>query len=262
VNEGETPPLELSLLQTEVDRLRARRHLAEGRLQNAISKLRLSAAMPSNEPLRLRESFATAALPSLPPSLDSAIDVAIRTRPETRVAELEGQLASAGLRLVRSQSKPDLTAYSRYSQGRSIVDLPTGSFPQSERSLTFGVAIGLPMFNRNQGAKAEAAISIRQAEERRAFAEAVIRNEVTAAFRRIESANRALTILETAVMPRSLQNVETVQRVYEIGELKITDLIAEQRRLLDANRDLTETLTERYRAQADLLIALGQTFEK
>ena len=262
VNEGETPPLELNLLQTEVERLRARRFLAEGRLQNAISKLRLSAGMPSNEPLRLRESISTASLPQLPPSIDTGIDVALRTRPEIRVAELEEQLATAGLRLVRSQGKPDLTAYSRYSQGQSIVDLPSGSFPQRDRALTFGVAIGLPIFNRNQGAKAEAEISIRQAQERRAFAEAVIRNEVTAAFRRIEAAGRALTILETSVMPRSRQNVETVQRVYEIGELKITDLIAEQRRLLDANRDLTETLTERYRAQADLLIALGQTFEK
>ena len=262
VNEGETPPLELSLLQTEVERLRARRHLAEGRLQNAISKLRLSAGMQSNEPLRLRESISSASLPQLPPSIETGIEVALRTRPELRVAELEEQLATAGLRLVRSQSKPDLTAYTRYSQGRSTVDLPSGSFPQRDRGLTFGVAIGLPIFNRNQGAKAEAEISIRQAQERRAFAETIIRNEVTAAFRRIEAAGRALTTLETAVIPRSRQNVETVQRVYEIGELKITDLIAEQRRLLDANRDLTETLTERYRAQADLLIALGQTFEK
>lgn len=262
VNEGETPPLELNLLQTEVERLRARRHLAEGRLQNAISKLRLSAGMASDEPLRLRESITTATFPQLPPSIDTGIDVALRTRPEIRVAELEEQLASAGLRLIRSQGKPDFTAYSRYSQGRSIVDLPTGSFPQSDRSLTFGVAISLPVFNRNQGAKAEAEISIRQGQERRAFAEIVIRNEVTAAFRRVEAASRALTTLETSVLPRSRQNVETIQRVYEIGELKITDLIAEQRRLLDANRDLTETLTERYRAQADLLIALGQTFEK
>jgi outer membrane protein TolC len=61
------------------------------------------------------------------------------------------------------------------------------------------------------------------------------------------------------VLPRSRQNIETIRRVYELGELKITDLIAEQRRLLDANRDLTETLTERYRAQADLFIALGIT---
>ncbi|MGH8499625.1 MAG: TolC family protein, partial [Methylococcales bacterium] len=63
------------------------------------------------------------------------------------------------------------------------------------------------------------------------------------------------------VLPRSRENIQIIRQVYQIGELKITDLIAEQRRLLDANRDLTETLTERYRAQADLFIALGITLE-
>ncbi len=262
VNEGETPPLELNLLQTEIERLRARRHLAEGRLQAAISKLKFFAGVPFEEPLKLREEITTATLPQLPPSIETGVSVALRSRPEIRLAELEEQLASAGLRLIRAQSKADLSAYTRYTQGRSTIDLPTGTFPQQrDRSITFGVAIGLPIFNKNQGARAEAEIAIRQAQERRAFAGQVIKNEVATAFLRIEAANRALSTLETFVLPRSRQNVETFQKVYEIGELKITDLIAEQRRLLEANRDLTETLTERYRAQADLFIALGITLE-
>jgi len=260
VNEGETPPLELSLLQTEVERLRARRQLVEGRLQAALTRLRFYAGVEPQAPFKLREDISTATLPSLPPSIDTGIAVGLRNRPEIRLAELDEQLASAGLRLINSQSRPDLTAYTRYTQGRSSIDLPTGPFPQDrDRSLTFGVAIALPLFNKNQGAKAEAAITIRQAQERRAFAEQFIKNEITVAFQRIEAANRSLMTLETAVLPRSRQNIETIRRVYELGELKITDLIAEQRRLLDANRDLTETLTERYRAQADLFIALGIT---
>lgn len=261
VNEGETAPLELSLLQTEVERLRARRQLVEGKLQAAISKLKFYAGVPTGEPLKLREDITTARFTGIPTTIETGISVALRTRPEIRVAELEEQLASAGLRLVRAQSKPDITAYTRYTQGRSVIDLPTGAFPQRDRSLTFGVAIGIPIFNKNQGARAEAEIAIRQAQERRAFAEQIIRSEIVGAFQRIEAANRAISILETAVLPRSLANVVTIQKVYEIGELKITDLIAEQRRLLDANRDLTETLTERYRANADLFIALGITLE-
>ncbi len=52
-----------------------------------------------------------------------------------------------------------------------------------------------------------------------------------------------------------------MRRVYELGEIKITDLLAEQRRLLEANRDLTETFTRKYKAEADLFIALGLTFD-
>ncbi|MEO7674076.1 MAG: TolC family protein, partial [Pyrinomonadaceae bacterium] len=261
VNEGESPPLELSLLQTEVERLRARQSLVEGRLQAAISKLKFYAGVPYEEPLKLREEITTAQIPRLPSTVETGLIVARTTRPEIRVAELEERLASAGLRLIRSQSKPDVTAYTRYTQGRAGFDDPRGAYFQRDRSLTFGVAIGLPIFNKNQGAKAEAEIAIRQAQERRLFAEQVIRSEVVIAFQRIEAAERALSRLETAVLPRSRQNIETVRQVYQLGELRITDLIAEQRRLLDANRDLTETLTERYRAQADLFIALGITLE-
>lgn len=262
VNEGETAPLELNLLQTEVERLRARRQLAEGKLQAAISKLKFYAGVPADEPLKLREDITTARFAGVPATVETSLAVALKNRPEIRVAELEEQLASAGLRLVRAQSKPDITAYTRYTQGRSVFnETPVGAISDRDRSLTFGVAIGLPVFNKNQGARAEAEIAIRQAQERRAFAERIVQNEITVAFQRIEAASRALSILESAVLPRSRQNVETIQKVYEIGELKITDLIAEQRRLLDANRDVTETLTERYRASADLFVALGIALE-
>lgn len=261
VTEGETPPLELNLLQTEVERLRAKRELADGTIQAAITKLKYFAGVPYDQPLKIREELSSAQIPQLPPSTETGISVALRSRPEIRVAEIEEQLASAGLRLVRSQSKPDVTAYTRYSQGRSSFDDPRGPYSQSDRSLTFGVAIGLPIFDKMQGAKAEAEIAIRQAQEKRAFAESVIRNEVVTAFQRIESARRAFRTLETAVIPRSLENIQTIRQVYELGQLKITDLIAEQRKLLEANRDLTEALTQRYRSQADLFIALGINLE-
>lgn len=257
VNEGDAPPLELSLLQAEVERLRARRQLAEGKLQSSLTQLKLFAGLSFDEPLRLREQINTAILPTLPQTREAAIDVGLRTRPDILLAQIEEQVATAGLRLVRAQARPDLTAYTRYKQGRSGVDLPTGTFPQRDRSLTFGVAVGLPVFNKNQGAKAEAEIAIRQAQARREFAERVVRGEILAAYQRYEAASRAVATLENAAIPRSTANVETFRKVYEIGEIKITDLIAEQRRLLDTTRDLTEALTERYRALSDLNIALG-----
>lgn len=260
VNEGEVAPLELSLLQTEVERLRARRSLIEGKLQAAYSRLRFFAGVDPQTIFRLREDISTAQFPQLPPSIDVGLSTALRNRPELRVAALEEDLANAGLRLARAQGKADLTGYTRYTHGRSTFDDPRGAFAQRDRSLTFGVTITLPVFNRNQGAKAEAEISIRQARERRVFYEQIVKSEVAAAFQRLEASRKALTTLEVSVIPRSLQNVATVRQVYELGQLQITDLIAEQRRLLDANRDLTETLTERYRAQADLFIATGLKF--
>lgn len=257
VNEGETAPLELNLLQAEVERLRSRRQLAEGRLQSSLTQLKLLAGIPFDDSLKLKEQINTAILPTFPKTAEAAVGIALRTRPDVLLSQIEEQVATAGLRLVRAQSRPDLTAYTRYSQGRSTVDTSIGNFPQSDRSLTFGVAVGIPLFNKNQGAKAEAELSIKQAQNRREFAERIVRSEVLSAYQRYEAANRAVMTLEMGAIPRSSQNVETFRRIYEIGEIKITDLIAEQRRFLDATRDLTEALTEKYRAQADLQIALG-----
>jgi len=257
VNEGETAPLELNLLQAEVERLRSRRQLAEGKLQSSLTGLKMLAGIDFNAPLRLREQINTAILPTLPKTREEAVDIALRNRPDVALTRIEQQVATAGLRLVRANSKPDVTAYTRYSQGRSVVDTSIGNFPQKDRSLTFGVAIGIPIFNKNQGAKVEAEISIKQAQSRREFAERVVRSEILSAYQRYEAATQAVLILDQSAIPRSMQNVETFRRIYEIGEIKITDLIAEQRRLLDANRDLTEALTEKYRAQADLQIAMG-----
>lgn len=259
VNEGDAPPLELNLLQAEIERLRSRRQLAEGRLASALIGLKSLAGIDFAEPLRLREKIATADLGALPPTREDAVATAFRSRPDVAFARIEERASAAGLALVRAQARPDLAAYARYSQSRSVIGAPSGAFPQSDRSLTVGVTIGLPLFNKNQGAKTEAELTVRQAQARREFAERVVRSEVLGAYERYESANRAIRTLETAALPLVAQNVETFRRVYELGEIKITDLINEQRRLLDANRDLTEAMTERYRARADIYTALGAT---
>ncbi len=257
VNEGESAPLELSLLQTEVERLRAERHLADGKLTAALTKLRLHAGIAEEKPISLKDDIAAARLPVLPSTLTTSIDEGLRNRPEIRLANLEEELAGAGLRLIRAQSKPDIAASTRFRQGRAGIDDPRGPFSQSDQSLTFGVSIGLPVFNRNQGTKAEAEIAIRQAQERRIYAERIVRNEVTVAFQQIESAKRAVIVFETVILPRTRENLETMRRVYEIGEIGVTDLLTEQRKLLDANRDLTEAYTRRYRAETDLITAIG-----
>ena len=66
-------------------------------------------------------------------------------------------------------------------------------------------------------------------------------------------------IFDQGVIGRSNANIQAIRGAYEIGEFKITDLLAEQRRLLDSQRDFTEALTERYRALADLQSAMGVT---
>lgn len=258
VNEGETAPIELNLLRVEVDRLRSRRALIEGRLKAALLRLKGIAGVPPAEPLRLREDLDTRVLSAPPASLEAAIDIALRSRPDLKLARLSEEVAQAGFNLTRANANPEVTAFSRYTLVRSSYeDTPVGLRNERDRLLTFGATIGIPVFNRNQGAKAEAAAAISQARTRREFLQSIVRSEVEVSYARYEAAREALGTFEQGVIARSNENIRIVRSAYELGQFRITDLINEQRRLVDSQREFTEILAEQYRALADLQTALG-----
>ena len=258
VNEGETAPIELNQLRVEVERLRSRRALVEGRLQASLLKLKSLTGVPANELVRLREDIASPGLAPPPTSLEAATDIALRSRPDLKLARLNVEVAQAGLRLARSYAVPDVTAFTKYSQGRSVFDdTPVGVLTDRDKLVTFGVSVGIPIFNRNQGAKAEATAAITQAERRLEFVEAIVRSEVQSAFARYEAARVAVSTFEQGVIPRSTENIRTIRAAYQIGAFSITDLLVEQRRLVDAQREFTEALAEQYRALADIQAAIG-----
>ncbi len=258
VNEGETAPLELNLLQAEVERLRSRRALVEGRLRSALIRLKNLAGVAPEEPLRLREELAALTLPVPPTTLNAAVEIALRTRPDLRFARLNEEVAQAGFRLARANAAPDVTAFTRYNISRSAFDeTPVGVLRDKDRTLTFGVSVGIPVFNRNQGARDEAQATIEQARVRRHFIESVVRAEVASAYTRYEGARAAVTTFEQGVIGRTNDNIRVIRAAYDLGEFRITDLINEQRRLREAQREFTEALSEQYRARADLQAAIG-----
>lgn len=258
VNEGESAPIELNLLRVEVDRLRSRRALVEGRLQAALLRLKNLAGIPPEESLRLQENILTPSLAVPPSSLEAATEIALRTRPDLKLAQLAEEVAQAGLRLARAEGVPEVTTFAKFTISRSVFDdTPVGILTDRDKLLSFGVSVGIPVFNRNQGAKAEATAAMSQARTRRAFLESVIRSEVASAYARYEAARSATAIFEQGVVGRSNENIRAIRAAYEIGEFKITDLLAEQRRLVDSQREFIDALTEQYKALTDLHAAIG-----
>ena len=263
VNEGETAPIELNLLMVEVNRLRSRRALVEGRLKAGLIRLKSLVGISPGEALRLREDLATPVLPAPPASMEAAVDIALRSRPDLRLARLNEEVAQAGLKLARSEGVPNVTAFSKYTVGQAVFDdTPVGVLVDRDKLLTFGVSIDIPVFNRNQGAKAEFAAAISQAKTRREFLESIVRSEVQSAYARYEAARDAVSTFEQGVIARSNENIRVIRSAYELGQFSITELLTEQRRLVDSQRDFTEALTEQYRSLADLQAALGLPINK
>jgi len=258
VTEGDAAPLEHNLLRVEIDRIRARRALVEGRLQAALLKLKSITGTPLTEPLQLREELTAPVFAEPSDSIEASVDIALRSRPDLKLARLIEEAARAGLRLARAQATPDVTAFSKYTTNRSSFDnTPIGILRDQDKLLSFGVSISIPVFNRNQGAKAEAELAILQAQRRREFTEQLVRAEVQSAYRRYEASRSAIGTFEQGVLERSRQNITAVRGAYQVGAFRVTELLSEQRRFVDSQREFTETLAEYYRALADLQSAIG-----
>lgn len=75
------------------------------------------------------------------------------------------------------------------------------------------------MFNKNQGAQAEAAIAIEQARARRAFAESVVRSDVAAAYARLAAARTAVGAFEQGVIARSNDNIRVIRAAYDLSQI-------------------------------------------
>jgi outer membrane protein TolC len=187
----------------------------------------------------------------------SSVDLvrrALTTNAQLAAARLEINRAGARLRQAGSRPNPSV----EFLRQNGVFGSP------GERGTTvafsgYGFSIILPILNRNQGAKAEAQLAITQAQRRREFTESLIRAEVAAAYRRYEAAQASIQTYERGVIARSEQNVQTMRAAYQAGAFRVSELLVEQRRMVDSQREVTEAMAERFRALSDLRAAMGIT---
>jgi len=259
VREGDAPPLEASLLRVEIDRLLSRRAMLEGRRRAVELQLATVVGMPTGERLALDDSYGDGVAA---PPIDEAITLALQRRPDLHAAELNVAAAEAGLRLANAQALPEINVFGGYAQARSSFDdTPVGPLTDRDQLFNAGVGISLPIFNRNQGAKAEAAAAIEQAKRLRELTEQQIRAEAESAMARYRAAESAIEVFRQGVIERSAQNVRTMRAAYEAGAFTISEYLAERRRFVDAQREMTEALTERAVALIDLQAAVAEPIE-
>jgi cobalt-zinc-cadmium efflux system outer membrane protein len=258
VTEGRTAPLEQNMLSVELNRQRSLRETAEGRAETAMFELKNSIGMRPEEPLRLRGAFEN--LLAALPMIDEA--VAVKERPDLQGARSVENLAVARLEQARAEGKVDASLTAGYQRMRSGFPLSgvseTGTLEPIEsvfHFFTFGVEIDLPVRNRNQG-MIEAANFERQAAQRRIeFGEITVRREVNAAFARYNRAVRALTIFQNGVRDQANQNLQVVWQTYELGKRNLSEYIAEERRFLEIENELIDTLLETYQTRIEILRA-------
>lgn len=259
LKEGDVAPLDVNLVKVESDRLKVQAIQAKSELETQLLNLRNLTGADVAEPLRLEPQA------DKPPRLDLGLaeltDIALKERADLQAARIGERLGAARIDLARAQSVPNVAGSVRYSRNKQIIDFPPAvggtSFPNTDNSLTFGVSVDIPIFNRNQGEIAQASGERLQATRTREFLETTIRRDVAVAYRKYRAAAESLVVYSTQILPRAEANLQTVRTAYGIGEFSVFEVVNEQRRLTENVTGYNQSLRDYYNALTELETALG-----
>lgn len=261
VEKGEAAELEERLMRVEVNRVRSDQMLFDNQVQRAILELKRLAGLALDETLKLSGRLD---VPPVEITLSQAMERALSKRPDLQAARLAEKLSDAEVRLALAEGTPNLLGFLEYSRINSRFD-PFGlngsrqlvPLRDTDNVLATGISINLPFRNRNQGNVQAAQARKSAASLRSRYAEQVVRQEVEAAYTRYETARQALGTFNRGVMLESLDNLKIIRTAYQFGELRILDVLNEQRRFTDTQRAWTDLLREYYLALVELEKATG-----
>lgn len=265
VREGDAAPLEAQLLAVELSRGDAQRADATGRLAAAELQLRRLAGLAPGDPLPAigPSTGGRAAL-----SLEQLSARAQEKRADLRIARLLEQQGDAETALTKSQGRPDVTLSARFAYNNMRLEGQYGftsagaltPLKEQYNSLSVGISVPLLTQRRNQGALEAAAASAAGARLHREHLTATIPLEVEIAYQRWTAAMRTRDLLRDGVIGQSNKNLTVVREAYQLGQLRLLDVLSEQRRMteyemayLDARLEAARTLADLERVTGGLL---------
>jgi len=270
VKEGDAAPLEQKLLLTELSRSEAQQISFRGDAQFAFLELKKLIGISLSDPLNARTDIDVDAevvsMAANMPSLTELQRIALQNRPDLKLLLLQEDQGAAEANLARAEGRPDLTASVRYIRRSSQfpqLGLNASGTPvplvDRDNLLTFGLSIPLFTGRRTQGSVDAAKARQSEAQLRREFLESSIPLEVEAAYGQWEAARHAASIFASGVIAQSEENLTVVQESYRLGQLRIIDVLNEQRRLIDTQLAYIDTQAQLVRAVAELERAVGGT---
>jgi cobalt-zinc-cadmium efflux system outer membrane protein len=261
VSEGESPRVEQMVLQAEVGRLEADRLLLASEVQQEMLALRVVAGMDVLEPLVLQPEG------DRPPTgitLEAALERALASRPDLAAARQEETRSAAETRLARAERVPDLAVRLRYTDSQTRFDLfgltASGALAplrDHDRVLTGGFSITLPLLSRNQGQIEAARARETAAALRRQHVTRSIEAEIRGAYGRYIAARQAVEVFSKTVIQPAQESVTVLRASYAAGEVRLFDVLAEQRRLIDTQKAYTEAIRQEALARVALERAIG-----
>jgi cobalt-zinc-cadmium efflux system outer membrane protein len=255
---GDASRLDETLLRATANQVAAQRFQAETQVDSFLLQIKNLMGRPPDTPLLLRAQVEPAAVNL---TEEAAISAALAGRPDLKAGRLREEMADAGIDLAKAQIYPTIGVSVHFSSDKLVLeDLPiAGSrYVEKDREVSFGVSIPLPLFNRQQGVIAESVSQRLQAKAQREATELSIRREVAASYRSYQAAAKTLELLRTGVVGQNQESFQIVRLAYQLGELRLLDVINQQRILIDAQTAYVAAQRDYFVAAVDLDRALGR----
>jgi cobalt-zinc-cadmium efflux system outer membrane protein len=246
--EGEGPALDVRLIDVERNRLRSEELLLESQLQRSILELKVLAGIDTDDELLLQEDDKSP--PTALPAPDF-IERALNERPDIQAARANEQRATAEAELAHAEAVPNITGSIGYTNSRSrfpqFGTTASGAISRvsdNDNLLAVGISIPLPVRDRNQGNIYAAESRSAQARLRRQFLEQTAKREIEAALTRFRAALRARELFDERINRQAEENLRVVRASYDLGETRLTDVLTEQRRLIETKKAYNEVVKE------------------
>jgi len=261
VREGAIPVLDADEVRVEVNRIESLRIDYQAKAEIAMLALKEAAGFQPEEELRLKGSLEQA---PLSPDKAQLLELAVSHRPDLAAQRANESMATAGLRQLQAEAKPDASF-------PPVMNVPTADShsPRSMQPETFspsakpstmrpsGFRWTLPIFNRNQGSIVAAKADIDSARNQVAAVDLTLRHEVTQSLVRYQASQERVTLYRRGVRDQAAQNLDVVRQTYGYGRVPLLDAIAEQRRYIDIETGYTDILFDAYASRIALEKAVG-----
>jgi cobalt-zinc-cadmium efflux system outer membrane protein len=262
VAQGDAAILESDLLSVEIGRIEVQRAELAGSAEAVQVELTRTAGLSTDEAVFISPTYSIVTRPYTAPDL---ISRALEDRADLRIARIREKQGDAEQRLAQAESHANVSVTGGYAFVKSRFDDQFGTtrtgaiVPLRDRDDVLSVSISIPLFSRsrNQGNIEASVARTRGSQYQREALERAIPLEVSAALRRLQSREQALTTLSGPVLDQASKNVEVIRQAYQLGQLRLLDVLNEQRRLLDLQLAKVDAEVEVLRSLTELEKAVG-----
>jgi cobalt-zinc-cadmium efflux system outer membrane protein len=247
---GAGTQLEQNVASSVLGRARRDRLAAERRYREALTEL----ATVTGTAAAVRPEPADAPLPDFgPPTLaeDELVARALARLGDVAAATRERVAAEADAALAGSQAVPDVSLSAVY--GRDALD--------RANTLLFGLAIPIPVLNRNQGGRAVASAALAKAQIAEATARREAERQARAALSSYGLALDAVRGFDRDVVEKLKENLDLARESVRSGKIGLLLFNSVRRDLVDTRLAYLDALSELVEARSALELAAGGSLE-